>query len=436
MQTAVAGLGVLVALLTLPLVLARRAEAFIYWTTGESIGRANLDGTAIDESFIDLRHGDPTSLAVDARHIYWMSSYRMSSRQSSGTGSRSVRVPPAAPGAVGRARLDGTRVDQDFITGFDEHDGGALVALDDEHIYWTENFLGELGINQTAIARANLDASAVNREFVSPGSFAYGIAVDDNYIYWADGNAVDRASIDGTRIEQEFIPVPVPANSPSATLGAVEVDAGHVYWLNAAAGASPGSVQPTIARANLDGTAIDVSFIAAWSPTFAPQPTDVAVDAGHVYWTNGEPTNTIGRADLDGSNLDQHFITPANGADTSSVAVDALSDPRAEGRARAARTQRQTGRRIVVKVKVQAKEELIAKATGKIKVNATYKLRPMKVDLTRGETKRLKLKPKQRAWKIAKALKQGQNAKAKLTVELSDAVENREIEKLLVRLTG
>ena len=420
-----------------PLALARsRRGLHLLDELDHSIGRANLDGTAIDESFIDLRHhAGPTSVAVDARHIYWMSWLPY------GTRSGSARVPPAAPGAISRARLDGTRVDVDFITGFDAHSGtgmsgGALVAVDDEHIYWTETFYGDFGIYQAAIARANLDGTGVERKFVSP--VGAGIAVDNNYIYWTGGNAIGRAGIDGTRVEQDFIPVPVPTNSPLATLGPVEVDAEHVYWLNAVAGSPPGSVQPTIARANLDGTAINVSFIADWGPTFAPYPNDVAVDAGHVYWTNSEPTSTIGRADLDGSNLDQRFIVPAEGADLSSVAVDGLTDRKARGQGHARpRPSDNAAREIVVKVEVKAKEQLTAKATGKIKVNPTYKLKPKKVKLAAGETRTLKLKPtKAAARKIAAALKQGKKATAKLKVKLTDQAGNRETEKLRVRLKG
>ena len=163
--TTVAAIALLVALLVLPLALAPRAEAYIFWTRtiDHSIGRANLDGTAIDESFIDLRHhAGPTSVAVDAQHIYWLSWLPY------GTRSGSARVRRLLPGAISRARLDGTRVDVDFITGFDAHSGtgmsgGALVAVDDEHIYWTETFYGDFGIYQAAIARANLDGTGVEK---------------------------------------------------------------------------------------------------------------------------------------------------------------------------------------------------------------------------------------------------------------------------------
>ena len=105
------------------------------------------------------------------------------------------------------------------------------------------------------------------------------------------------------------------------------------------------------------------------------------------------------------------------------------------GKATAKRTQGQDGKKIVVKVKVRAKERLTAKASGKIKVNPTYKLKPKTVELAAGETKTLKLKPtKAAAKKIAEALKRGEKAKAKVKVKLTDRAGNSEIEKLRVRL--
>jgi hypothetical protein len=70
-------LALLAALLVLTLALASRAEAFIYWANHDlgggsrgTIARANLDGTGVDESFIDVftEGAVPTGIAVDANH--------------------------------------------------------------------------------------------------------------------------------------------------------------------------------------------------------------------------------------------------------------------------------------------------------------------------------------------------------------------------------
>ena len=98
--------------------------------------------------------------------------------------------------------------------------------------------------------------------------------------------------------------------------------------------------------------------------------------------------------------------------------------------------RRQSGNRIVVRVKLRAKEQLTAKATGEIKVNPTYKLKSKKAQVAAGETKTLKLRPKNKgqAKRIVGALKRGKKATAKLTVKLSDHAGNTESERLSVRL--
>ena len=50
--------------------LAARADAYVYWTNNDTnaIGRANLDGTNPDQSFITgATH--PLGVAVDASHV-------------------------------------------------------------------------------------------------------------------------------------------------------------------------------------------------------------------------------------------------------------------------------------------------------------------------------------------------------------------------------
>src|SRR5215211_597804 len=215
--TLVGALALLAALIVLPLALAPRAEAFIYWAnfSTDSIGRAKLDGSGVNQAFI-TGASNTGGVAVDAAHIYWTT---------------------GATGAIGRAKLDGSGVEQSFIGGAGPLGG---VAVDAEHVYWTESSTGTIG-------RANLDGSGVDRTFITGVSLPRGIAVD----------------------------------------------AAHVYWTNS------GFNTNTIGRANLDGTGVDQSFVEANGPI------GLAVDAAHVYWT----TNTIGRGNLDGSGVQQSFIT-------------------------------------------------------------------------------------------------------------------------------
>ncbi len=129
----------------------------------------------------------------------------------------------------------------------------------------------------------------------------------------------------------------------------------------------------------------------------------------------------------------------AANTDPSAASRSFIVDTKVEGSASAKATQKQKGNRIVVKVKVQANEDLSADASGKVKLRkTTYKLKPQSKSVASGEQKTLKLKPKKGkdAKKIAKALKKGKKANAKLTVELSDGAGNAESEKLSVTLKG
>ena len=105
---------------------AARAQGHVYWAWGTSInpfdpapsgiGRANLDGTGVDQNFI-IFHGNPIAIAVDGAHIYWLNT--------------DIRAA-----TIGRAKLDGTGVEPSFITGV-----GSLpydLAVDDAHIYWAD----------------------------------------------------------------------------------------------------------------------------------------------------------------------------------------------------------------------------------------------------------------------------------------------------------
>ena len=106
------------------------------------------------------------------------------------------------------------------------------------------------------------------------------------------------------------------------------------------------------------------------------------------------------------------------------------------GTATAKRAQRQKGRKIVIRVKIKAREDLEAEISGRIKVNATYKLKTRTRKIANGTRMSLKLKPgkKRQARRIARALKKGKKARAKLTVELSDETGNEKTVKLGVKL--
>ncbi|MGB6423676.1 MAG: hypothetical protein WBF18_00200 [Solirubrobacterales bacterium] len=127
----------------------------------------------------------------------------------------------------------------------------------------------------------------------------------------------------------------------------------------------------------------------------------------------------------------------ASNTDPTPASSSFTVDTKVRGSASASKKQKQKGKKIVVKAKVKADEDLRAKATGKVKVKKkTYKLKPQTEAVGSGQSKTLKLKPKKSkdAKKIAKALKKGKKAKAKLTVKLTDDAGNKKTTKLSIKL--
>lgn len=258
-----------------------------------TIGRANLDGTGVDQVFI-AGANYPGGVDVDGAHVYWMNK---------------------GQGTIGRANLDGTGVDQSFITGV--LGDGDDVVVDAAHVYW-----GSLG----TIGRANLDGTGVDQGFVSidgpprqhpfpPGpGYACALAVDGEHIYWANESihTIGRANLDGTGVEQSFIA------SHANKVCSVAVDAAHLYWATATYGAPE-----TIARANLDGTGVDYDFIREALPKRRMGSLSIAVDNAHLYLLGYSPETyrfgeSIWRSDLSGSTIDE-FITGGTPRD---IAID------------------------------------------------------------------------------------------------------------------
>jgi hypothetical protein len=88
--------------------------AHLYWPGGKGIVRANLDGTGVNESFISGPGVSGVPCAHDSAYLYWRS------------GQAQLGGPITPSGSIGRARLDGTGVQSDFITGLKSLSGCAI----------------------------------------------------------------------------------------------------------------------------------------------------------------------------------------------------------------------------------------------------------------------------------------------------------------------
>jgi hypothetical protein len=260
-------LGAPTAVIALTLTLAIPGVAHAGYPA--AIGRANLDGTSVDQSFIEVQ---ADALAADATHIYWVH---------------------RAADTIGRANADGTGVDEDFIDA--EADD---VTVDSAHIYWAHG---------DQIGRANLDGTSVDPDFiVDPDANGIGgVAVDASHVYWLHYEDIGRANLNGTGIDSEFI------SSFWISIGGIVADSTHLYWSYLDDFDPDAEPQARIGRANVDGTGFDRIFL---SPTYVG---GLGIDPAHLYWADG---SQIGRANLDGSAVDYAFIDGA--FDSVSVAAD------------------------------------------------------------------------------------------------------------------
>jgi hypothetical protein len=283
---------------------APTAAPYLYWANSKTtIGRARLDGTGVEHSFVSGTGRQPCGVTLDREHIYW------------GEALGGKIGSPDKGGAIGRANRDGSGVNANFIPTPAHH--GCGVATAGSHIYWTSwacEIVPGRGCwwapsSPAAIVRANVDGTGVDDQFITdlaiPRSPAFqtadpcGIAVAGKYIYWMNNAEsgkpvpIGRANVDGTGVNKRFITG--VTNGPCG----IAVVGGHIYWTNGG----------FVGRANLDGTGVNRRFIR--TPGGA---CGVAVYQGHIYWEEGtrtpaHPSTTIGRANLNGSAVNNQFIT-------------------------------------------------------------------------------------------------------------------------------
>ncbi len=124
--------------------------------------------------------------------------------------------------------------------------------------------------NGSHIGRALNNGSGLEPNFISSKTFNCGIAVDGGHIYWgAVGVGISRANLDGTGVEEEFIPL-----SPTAKPCGIAVDSAHVYWTD---------LSGAVGIADIDGGSPNPALISI------EEPCGIASDGGHVYfaWKSG-----------------------------------------------------------------------------------------------------------------------------------------------------
>ena len=286
------------------LVAAPRAQAnFLYWTSGtpsSSIARAKLNGTALNPEFITGLNG-PHGVATDSKFIYWTQG-------------------DATTGSIGRANLDGTDANPDFIP----HSAGVSdpsgIALSPDAVYW-QNGGGTIG-------RANIDGSAPNPGFIATTNSSCGLAADSDFLYFLNngGTQIGRATLDGASVAPDF------ASIPEAFCG-LSVDYNYLYW-----GSDSGN---TVGVVPVVGGPAQADYIDAG--TTGGGPSGVAVNSQFIFWGNYD-TGAIARANLNGAAAklaligDAGVTGPANAsqltaAPANKITVNSVTNIRKKGTA-------------------------------------------------------------------------------------------------------
>ena len=245
---------------------------YIYYggTSGPSsgfFGRANMDGTGSNPSFITTSKGTGgIALASTGLYFAW----------------------PSTPGYIGFVKTDGTGLNEQWLN---QNATGNTPAVAANSRYVFSVAAG--GTNY--LQRTNLDGTGANLTWLtlstSAGTY---LAADENYVYWrVDSSTIGRVGVDGTGSNAAFM-------TGLTGLQAIAVTATHLYWSTSSG---------TIGRASLDGTSPNASFITGL-PSSGGGVRAIAVNATTIYWgVDGTSSSSIGSANLDGSGVNQSFIT-------------------------------------------------------------------------------------------------------------------------------
>ena len=259
----------LAALLLLPSV----AEAnFVYWANqdGTSIGRAKLNGTGVDDNFI-TGLTSPRGIATDSKYIYWMQG-------------------DATDAMIGRANLNGTGVDPGFIPHQPGMDSGGGIAITPANgIYWAN------GTN--TIGHANLDGTNADPDFITgPSSSNCGLAYDADFLYWLNSgpSQLNRVGFDGGGQIADF----VTGTNSSCGIGVFK---GWIYY-----GAGSGKIGRVDATG---GIPADPDYITG-GPDTDPL-CGMGVTSQFLFWGN-PAQSTIGRSNLFGKQLNPSLIDGAS----------------------------------------------------------------------------------------------------------------------------
>jgi hypothetical protein len=271
---------------------------FVYWANDNqtTIGRAKINGTGANNNFITGVAG-VHGVAIDSKFIYWT------------TLSGGVST-------IGRANLDGSGANNQFIT--TNVTAPTSIAVTSTAIYWTN----EVGMGGTSIGRANLDGSGPNPNFIPGPVSPCGLAADSNFLYFfPNGTHIGRATLGGTGVDPTFITIP-------DRFCGLAVDPSFLYWSRSAVGA--------IGRVPVAGGTTQDSFVS--TGTGSAGPCGVAVNSQYLFWGN-QGALTVGRSNVNGASPNPTLIPGATNpcqlaaAPANKITINSIKKKKSKGTA-------------------------------------------------------------------------------------------------------
>jgi hypothetical protein len=278
-------------------------------TEAAEIAQADVaDGKNKQLNFLPAR---AYGVAVDGKYIYW-----------------------ANPGenAIGRAELNGNDVKDKFIEVPEvEVESGKLspahpqyVAVDGEHVYWTNGADEKPG--HGTVGRAKLDGApaSIEAEFIVGATKPRGVAVNSEFIYWANAGDEDatrtigRAKLDGSAgsVEEDFLKVGEGTGQQRVPQG-IAINATYIYMTM-----DGNQENGFVNRYDINGDEGIFKIFQEGNNKGIAGVRGIALDGKYVYWSR-QGRNSIGRIDLElkESAAEREWIKDAAGP--KGLAVDA-----------------------------------------------------------------------------------------------------------------
>ncbi len=280
----------------------------IYWTQWNTISRANLDGSNVEDVITDRYL--PEDIAIDTQNgkIFWIETNvaevdnvklgtgTIHSADPNGKNIKEISTGYKVPLEGGNSGLD---CFHGVCKGYIQPEGQPEVELDPEQlfnpfsiaidteknkIYWVDEF-------HDNFQRANIDGSKVENIRDIRGIRRKDIELDlkRNKLYWLSGSSIRRMDVNGDQIEDIIV-----RWNPFILNFGLDVTAQHIYWTSSSRG--------IIHRSNFNGG--DIQEIV----TDLKEPYHIIVDAESqkLYWASWDRQTSlykIQQANLDGTDV-------------------------------------------------------------------------------------------------------------------------------------